>query len=112
MQAKQAVWGGDSSQARDYVRELYIRPAIRSGKRTFRVVVGDVHKALGFRNRVPLVCNALTSKKFLAENSLRIVERTGPPSGLSTTVTITYELLNPTGPASSDSDPLLRLYGA
>src|SRR5437763_401770 len=78
MQAKKAVWGGDSSQARDYVVEHYLIPALKAGARRFNVRVGEVHKGLGFRNRVPLVCNALTSKKFLADNSLRIVQRSAP----------------------------------
>src|SRR5260370_39629733 len=104
------VWGHDSTAARNYVRDKYLRPAARSGRRSFRVVVGDVHSALGFRNRVPLVCNALTSRKFLKENALRIVERTGPPSGQSTTVSITYELLA-AAPASG-GDAVLNARGA
>jgi hypothetical protein len=55
-----------------------------------------VHKALALSNRVPLVCAALKSRKFLEKNGLRIVSRTGPPSGQSTTVTFTYEIARPT----------------
>jgi hypothetical protein len=43
---------------------------------------------------VPLVCAALGSKKFLTEHGLRIVSKTGPPSGQSTTVTFTYEIVD------------------
>lgn len=84
---------GGTAQVRRYVRDRHVRPARLEGRETVRVVVGDVHKALGFRNRVPLVCNALASRKFLEENALRLVKRTGPPSGQSTTVEFTYELL-------------------
>ncbi|HTC48447.1 MAG TPA: hypothetical protein VK722_14070 [Candidatus Aquilonibacter sp.] len=56
--------------------------------------VGEVHRALTLNNRVPLVCAALGSKKFLAEHGLRIIKKTGPPSGQSTTVTFTYELID------------------
>jgi hypothetical protein len=91
---KRAASRGDSSIVRRYVREHYIGPAKRAGRSTFRVVVGEVHKRLGLRNRVPLVCNALTSRKFLQENSLRLLGRSGPPSGQSTTVALTYELLD------------------
>lgn len=56
--------------------------------------VGEVHRALALNNRVPLVCAALGSKKFLAEHGLRIVWKTGPPSGQSTTVTYTYEIVD------------------
>lgn len=55
--------------------------------------VGEVHRALALNNRVPLVCAALGSKKFLTEHGLRIVSKTGPPSGQSTTVTFTYEIV-------------------
>jgi hypothetical protein len=88
------VGEGHTALVRRYIRERYIRPAKREGRSTFRVRVGEVHKALGFSNRVPLVCNALSSRKFQQENSIRLVKRTGPPSGQSTTVEFTYELLD------------------
>lgn len=104
------VRNGQTSIVRHYVREHYVNPARREGRRTFRVVVGDVHKAVGLTNRVPLVCNALSSKKFLQENSLRLVGRSGPPSGQSTTVILTYELV---GNLSADlMEPLRLLRGA
>lgn len=84
---------GDTARVRRYTRDHYVRPARRERRTTFRVLVGEIHKALGLSNRVPLVCNALSSRKFLAENSLRLVDRSGPPSGQSTTVVLTYELL-------------------
>ncbi|HKT23731.1 MAG TPA: hypothetical protein VJR04_03965 [Terriglobales bacterium] len=86
---------GQTTKVRSYVRDHYVRPARRERQATFRVLVGDIHRALGFKNRVPLVCNALASRKFLAENSLRLLRRTGPPSGQSTTVELTFELLDP-----------------
>jgi len=110
MHKKNSPGYGDTDMVRRYVAEHYVRPAKRTGKRTFRVVVGDVHRALGFHNRVPLVCNALSSRKFLEENSLRIVERTGPPSGQSTTVALTYEAVGPL--AAGRFDALIRLRGA
>jgi hypothetical protein len=91
MQKKSNRGSSDTDAVRRYVVEHYVRPAKRNGRGSFRVVVGDVHRALGLHNRVPLVCNALSSRKFLEQNSLRIVERTGPPSGQSTTVVLTYE---------------------
>jgi hypothetical protein len=94
MGKKTSVGEGHTSQVRRYIRDRYVRPAKREGRSTFRVRVGEVHKALGFSNRVPLVCNALSSRKFQEENSIRLVKRTGPPSGQSTTVEFTYELLD------------------
>ncbi len=86
------VLQSDSELARIYVRDRYLRPALHRGEGTVSVNVGAVHKALGLTNRVPLVCAALKSKRFLEENGLSIVSQTGPPSGQSTTVTFTYEL--------------------
>jgi hypothetical protein len=37
---------------------------------------------------------AFSSRKFLEENLLRLLRRTGPPSGKSTTVELTLELLD------------------
>jgi hypothetical protein len=68
-----------------------------------------VHKALSLTNRVPLVCAALTSKKFLVENNLRLISKTGPPSGQSTTVTLTYEILGTS--QAVPADPFLGLRG-
>ena len=62
-------------------------------------------------NRVPLVCLALKSKKFLNENALRLISKTGPPSGPSTTVTLTYEILNSDGKDSASTKPLLERRG-
>jgi hypothetical protein len=63
---------------------------------------GDVHRALALNNRVPLVCAALGSKKFLTEHGLRILSKTGPPSGQSTTVTFTYEIVRSESQPTAD----------
>jgi hypothetical protein len=89
---------GQTAKVRRYVRDHYVRRARSERRAMFRVVVGDIHRALGLKNRVPLVCNALASRKFLEENSLRLLARTGPPSGQSTTVELTFELLDPKRP--------------
>jgi hypothetical protein len=98
-----------SDSIRDHVREAYVKAAIRKGESTIVVNVGSVHRALGLANRVPQVCSALASKKLLEENHLRIVSKTGPPSGQSTTVTFTYEILSPG--AKSSTNPLIGLRG-
>jgi hypothetical protein len=100
-----------SELVRKHVAEVYLRPAIRIGQKTFSVNAGAVHKALSLDNRVPLVCLALKSKKLLEENRLRIVSRTGPPSGQSTTVTFTYEILAPVPAESAAVNPLFGLCG-
>jgi hypothetical protein len=89
-----AVSTSDSDLVRKYASEVYLSPARRKRSETFSINVGAVHKALQLNNRVPLVCAALSSKKFLTENGLRLASKTGPPSGQSTTVTFTYEFVD------------------
>jgi hypothetical protein len=88
------VLTSDSDLVRQHAAEVYIPSARRSGKKTVSINVGSVHRALGLNNRVPLVCAALASKKFLTQNHLRLISKTGPPSGQSTTVTYTYEFVD------------------
>jgi hypothetical protein len=101
----------DSELVRRHAVDLYLGVARRRGDRTFSVNVGAVHKALGLSNRVPLVCAALTSKKFLVGNSLRLISKTGPPSGQSTTVTYTYEFVQTPPSLLQHNDPWIRLRG-
>src|SRR5271165_4303551 len=83
----------DSDAVRRHAYEKYVCAAHRRKQKTVAINVGEVHRALALNNRVPLVCAALGSKKFLTEHGLRIVSKTGPPSGQSTTVTFTYEIV-------------------
>ncbi len=100
-----------SSLVRRYVRETYLKAALRRGEARFTVNAGEIHKALGFKSRIPLVCAALTSKKFLAESGLRLIEKNGPPSGLSNTVTLKYEIVKADTSFVSDADLWLRIRG-
>lgn len=84
----------DSDLVRQHACEEYLAAARRRGDKTVTINVGKVHRALALHNRVPLVCAALGSKKFLTKNHLRLISKTGPPSGQSTTVTFTYEIVN------------------
>jgi hypothetical protein len=55
---------------------------------------------------------ALKSKKFLQANGLRLISESGPPSGLSTTVTYTYEFIGAKPSPPGPDDPWTRLRGA
>src|SRR5260370_37256523 len=83
-----------SDAMRRHAYEKYISVARRRREKIISINVGEVHRALALNNRVPLVCAALGSKKFLTEHGLRILSKTGPPSGQSTTVTFTYEVVD------------------
>jgi hypothetical protein len=100
-----------TDQIRDHARRQYIEAARRRGEAVVRIVAGDVHKALGLSNRVPVVCNALSSKSFLEENKITLEGREGPPSGLSTTVRFTYRLLRENRDAPGSPSPFLGLRG-
>jgi hypothetical protein len=91
-----------SDEVRAYVREHYILPARKLGTATVTVRAGEVHKALRWDlKRVPQVCSALSTRKFLRSANVELLERKGPPSGQSTTVEFTYRLLDGDSPRTS-----------
>lgn len=108
---KSVISRSHSEVVRGHAIEAYVRPSVRQGERFFKINVGTVHRALGFSNRVPLVCAALKSKKFLEENNLKLVSQSGPRSGQSTTVTFTYEILGTSAGAGASSKGLMALRG-
>jgi hypothetical protein len=101
-----------SDSVRQHAEEAYVRPARRKGEKLVSIQVGDVHRAVALQNRVPLVCQALESNKFLEANKLRLVSKSGPRSGQSTTVTYTYEFVDESPLQSAGGDAWLKLRGA
>ena len=104
----------DTDRVREYARREYIEPARARRQSTVRVFAGEVQKAVRLTNRVPLVCQALKSHKFLTENHLILEKWEGPPSGISTTVTFTYRILDDAGQQNStqrEGDPFRKLQG-
>ena len=104
--------GSWSDLVREQASHNYVEAARRKGLGTFSINIGDVQREAKLRNRVPLVCMALKSKKFLQANGLRLVSETGPPSGLSTTVVYTYEFIDKKPSPAGPDDPWTRLRGA
>jgi hypothetical protein len=101
----------DSDAVRRHAYERYISAARRRKEKTVVINVGEVHRALALNNRVPLVCAALGSKKFLTEHGLRILSKTGPPSGQSTTVTYAYEIVEGTEKPAEGLGAFMALRG-
>lgn len=100
---------GASRRVQEHILHRYIAPARRKRQSTVRVRAGDVVRALGLWTRVPQVCSAMQSERFLRAQGLEVVARQGPPSGQSTTLQLTYQIQNGGGGGSED---LMRsLYG-
>ncbi len=83
-----------ADEIRTFAAREYVEAARRRGLSRVQIRVGDVHKALKLKSRVPNVCSALRSRIFLEKNHLKIVEESGPPSGMGTRTTFTYRLLD------------------
>jgi hypothetical protein len=97
---------------RAHGRAKYVVPARKRRLEKFSIRARDVVRELKLLGRVPAVCSALKSRAFLEQNRLRIVERTGPSSGQSTTVTYTYEFVDALDSPQTNSDPWTELRGA
>lgn len=101
-----------ADKIRTYASERYVAPARGQREKRFTIRAGDVVREMELvGGRAPAVCSALKTREFLQENALRLISRTGPESGQSTTVTYTYEFLDdkpspgPRVPDSSGGSP-------
>lgn len=97
---------------RDYSTKTFVVPARQRGQKRFSIRVGDVVRELRLYRSIPAVCSALKTQEFRRDNGLRLVDATGPKSGLSTTVVFTYEFVDPERPAEPSVDAWSRLRGA
>ena len=79
-----------SDQVRQYAKKQYIDSAKEKGEGYVSIRAGDVHKELGFSQRLPLVCGALRSRKFLELCEIELVKTEGPEN--STTTTFKYKI--------------------
>jgi hypothetical protein len=84
----------DADQIREYAWTRYIEPARHGGEATVRIKSGDVVKGLNLKNKTPNVCTALRSKIFQETYGVQLLAEQGPPSGMSTTVVFTYNLVD------------------
>lgn len=108
-----------TDEARKYVISKHVEPARKRGEKTIRLKVGSVQKELGWTNRTPSVFSTLSSREFLNQAGLELVEKQGgPPSGgPSTTVEFVYRILPEGGMAAEGAKKarpqggLLALFG-
>ena len=79
-----------ADEVRRFAHDNHVFPARVRGDKTTSVRAGDIHKALGYSNRLPLVCAALNSNKFEKHYRVKRLSRHGPPE--STTTRFEYEV--------------------
>lgn len=100
---------------RNYARERYVAPARAQCGKRFSIRAGDVVREMKLSLRsTPAVCSALRTRQFLEENALHLISTKGPASGMTTTVTYTYEFIGEAkdGKASDRQEAWNRLRGA
>lgn len=80
--------GSYTNMVKNYLKEK-IYNARDSGLESITLVSGDVQKAVGLKNRLPLICNAMRSvmSELTEIKSIIIYE---PPSGLSSTLEVKW----------------------
>ena len=66
---------------RQYVKVQMIEPAHQSGRNIVTINAKEVHDALGFKNRMPLVCSSLDANNFLDYAQVTLIRRSGPKQG-------------------------------
>ena len=76
-----------ADQVRDYAYRQYILPARAARNLTVSFTAGEIHKGLGFHNRMECVCDALDTYNFERERGIKLVARTGPQHGATATFT-------------------------
>lgn len=101
-----------ADRIRIFGKEKYVLPARQRKEKRFSIRVGDVVRELKLNGRVPAVCSALQTGEFLNGNDLKLVDTSGPKSGLSTTVVYTYEFVGAKQSSPQTEDSWSRLRGA
>jgi hypothetical protein len=70
-----------ADDVRQYCKDNIIDPARRRGEEQIVIRADDIHKAMGYQSRMPLVCAALGAKKFEEITGVDRVSLTGPTNG-------------------------------
>ncbi len=70
-----------ADRIRGHVIDEIIAPARRGGATAVAVRAGDVHAALGLKDRMPAVCGALDAAVFCETAGVVLKQRLGPRQG-------------------------------
>jgi hypothetical protein len=76
-----------ADDVREHCWVHYVEPARTCGDSTITIRAGDVHSALGYKNRYPLVCAALGASTFEEAYRVQRVAVDGPLNGANTVFT-------------------------
>lgn len=79
-----------ATEIRSYCVSSIIQPARLRGDREVRIRAGDVHAALGLKDRLPAVVAALGTETFCVENRLVRTNVEGPLNGASTVLVFSF----------------------
>jgi hypothetical protein len=82
-----------ADEIRNFAYESYIKPSREKGAETLTIRAGDVHEEMGLKGKIPSVCGALGTKKFLKQHNLNLEKRVGPSCGAD--VYFTYKMIEP-----------------
>jgi hypothetical protein len=75
---------GNADDVRAYCERTFVSPARAKGETKISIRAGDVHEALKYRNRLPLVCSALGTKVFEEQARVYRTAVDGPLNGANT----------------------------
>jgi 5-methylcytosine-specific restriction protein B len=70
-----------ADDVRKYCKDNIIDPARTGGEKQIAIRAGDIHTAMGYQRRMPLVCAALGANKFEEIAGVERVSITGPTHG-------------------------------
>lgn len=73
-----------AEEVRAYCSRQYIQPARTAGRSEVTIQAGDVHEAMGYKNRMPLVCSAIGATVFSEQNAVRRLAIESPINGANT----------------------------
>ena len=73
-----------ADKVREYCKTKLIEPARARGAKTISIRAGDIHLALRFNNRLPLVCSALGSDEFEELTGVQRISLEGTTNGANT----------------------------
>lgn len=70
-----------ADEVRQHCIESIVELARRAGKKEVEIRAGDIHNAMDYQSRMPLVCSALGAKKFEKTAGIERLSITGPSNG-------------------------------